>query len=215
MSSRRSGRPWTWERFVVLGDSVAEGIGDPVAGYLDASWADQLAAMIAGQRPAMSYVNLGRRGLLAAEVRETQLTRALSLQPDLAAVVCGGNDMFKSEFDVAGVEAELDLMVGALHRSGADVFTFGLFDISQTTLVPEPYRQRVGERLRMLADVTAQVARRHRATHVDFSQNPASADASLYSDDAMHLNRKGHALVALLTASALGLMAPFATQAAS
>jgi hypothetical protein len=41
------------------------------------------------------------------------------------------------------------------------------------------------------------------------------ADASLYSDDAMHLNRKGHALVALLTASALGLMAPFVAQAAS
>src|SRR5204863_61770 len=36
------GHPWT--RFAVLGDSIAEGVGDAVDGYGDLGWADRVAA---------------------------------------------------------------------------------------------------------------------------------------------------------------------------
>ena len=37
-----TGHPW--RRFVVLGDSVAEGLCEPVPGYSELQWADRLAA---------------------------------------------------------------------------------------------------------------------------------------------------------------------------
>jgi hypothetical protein len=36
-----------WRRLLVMGDSIAAGIGDPVQGYLDFGWADRLAAALA------------------------------------------------------------------------------------------------------------------------------------------------------------------------
>jgi hypothetical protein len=39
-----SGAPW--RRFAVLGDGMAEGLGDAVPGYQDAGWADRVAAAL-------------------------------------------------------------------------------------------------------------------------------------------------------------------------
>ena len=46
-----------WRRLLVMGDSIAAGIGDPVQGYLDGGWADRLAAALAA-----AYLNVGRAG---------------------------------------------------------------------------------------------------------------------------------------------------------
>jgi lysophospholipase L1-like esterase len=191
-----------WRRFVVIGDSVASGEGDPVDGFAHRGWADSVAAALRGAHPELVYRNLAHRGLLAEEVRETQLDAALRLQPDLALVVAGGNDLFGPGFDGPGVEDELDEMVGALRRRGADVLTVGMFDISQAPgVVAEAYRLVVGERLRELSWRTRAVANRHDAIHVDLTYHPASADPGIYSRDGRHCNARGHAIAA---AEALG-----------
>ena len=56
--------PVRWERVVVLGDSVAEGVREPSPGYRDLSWADRLRAAFALARPGATLFNLGRRDLL-------------------------------------------------------------------------------------------------------------------------------------------------------
>jgi lysophospholipase L1-like esterase len=186
-----------WRRFVVLGDSVASGEGDPVDGFAHRGWADSIAAALRAAHPELEYRNLAHRGLLAEEVRETQLDAALRLKPDLAAVVAGGNDLFGPGFDGPGVEEELEEMVASLRGRGADVVTVGLFDISQAPgVVAETYRLVVGERLRELSWRTRAVAARHDAIHVDLTYHPASADPRLYSRDAIHCNARGHAIAA-------------------
>jgi lysophospholipase L1-like esterase len=187
-----------WRRFVVVGDSMAEGIGDPTPGYEHLGWADRVANTL-----RTDYLNLGRRNLLAAEVRDTQLERALAFAPDLAAVVCGGNDLMRADHDPVALERDVDAIVAALREAGSDVIMFAPFDVSRSELLPAEHRpvwQSLIERMGALAD---RVARRNGAILVDFRSHPAGPEPSIYSSDRIHLNARGHAICAAQTLRAL------------
>jgi lysophospholipase L1-like esterase len=187
-------RDHPWRRFVVLGDSVAEGLCEPVDGYPDVQWADRIAAELAAARPGLAYLNLGLRGLRAHQVRATQLTPALAFRPDLALVVCGGNDAFRPAYDPDAVDAELAAIVTPLREAGADVVTVGMFDVSQSPAVPAPLRAALGERMRTLSAHTARLAARLGTLHVHLTDHPAGADPSLYSSDGRHGSARSDAI---------------------
>jgi hypothetical protein len=71
-----------------------------------------------------------------------------------------------------------------------------LMDIVASGLVPDDYAGPLDERLRALAEVTRAVADRHGAMLVEMRGHPASADPDVYSSDRLHLNARGHAIVA-------------------
>jgi lysophospholipase L1-like esterase len=194
------GTPPRWRRVVGVGDSVIAGIGDPVDGFADTSWFDQVTARLG---PGITSTNLGVVGLRATAIRETQLTRALALRPDLVPLSAGGNDMFARDFDPGAVADELDRMVSALRRRGADVLMFGFYDIGHLLDVPPTVRQRLRSNNRTLAAITAAVATRHGAIHVDNSHRHVAPE--LMSGDHIHFNRRGHAHIAAAVAAALGL----------
>ncbi|MEV1146858.1 SGNH/GDSL hydrolase family protein [Micromonospora sp. NPDC049799] len=197
-------RDHPWRRFVVLGDSVAEGLCEPVPGYPDVQWADRIAAELRAVRPELAYLNLGLRGLRAHEVRTTQLAPALEFRPDLALVVCGGNDAFRPAYDPAAVDAELTAMVEALQAAGADVITVGMFDVSHSPAVPEKVRAGLGERMRRLAAHTRALADRLGTVHVHLTDHPQTADPSIYSSDGRHGSARSDAIATAETLRALG-----------
>jgi lysophospholipase L1-like esterase len=184
-----------WRRLAVIGDSIAEGVGDPVPGYLDLSWADRFALSLGSIHGRVSYANGGSRGARAGRIRREQLDAALATGPDLAFVIAGANDMLGRRFDPDSVAAELDTMVGAFRVIGADVVTFGLFDLSRAPFVPDALRPGLRDGISRLGAVTASIAERHGAVHVDFSRHPASGDLSIWSADHLHANRRGHAII--------------------
>jgi lysophospholipase L1-like esterase len=205
-------RDHPWRRFVVLGDSVAEGLCEPVDGYPRLQWADRIAAELAaaelaGGRPGPAYLNLGRRGLRAREVRASQLDSALAFRPDLALVVCGGNDAFPPTFDEAAadaVDAELAAMVQALLAAGADVLTVGMFDVSHSPAVPDRIRAGLRERMRRLSAHTGRLADRLGTLHVHLTDHPLTADPSIYSGDGRHGSARSDAVAAAETVRRLG-----------
>ncbi|EWM63415.1 hypothetical protein MCBG_00548 [Micromonospora sp. M42] len=197
-----------WRRFVVLGDSVAEGLCEPVDGYPDLQWADRIAAELRAVRPELAYLNLGRRGLRAHEVRATQLADALAFEPDLALVVCGGNDAFRSAYDPDSVDAELTAMITALREAGADVITVGMFDVSHSPAVPETLRAGLGERMRRLSRHTRGVAERLGTLHVHLTDHPLVADPSLYSSDGRHGSARSDAIATAETLRVLATHLP-------
>jgi EmrB/QacA subfamily drug resistance transporter len=160
-----------WRRFAVIGDSMAEGVREAVGGYEDLGWADRIARALGAQ-----YLNLGRRGLLASQVRATQLKPALAFAPDLTAVVCGGNDLMRPDHDLAAVEHELDAMVVALRGIGSEIIMVAPFDMSQTSLVPDEHKASWHSLIERMGEVAERVARRHGAVLVDFRGHPAGAD---------------------------------------
>ncbi|MEV4482535.1 SGNH/GDSL hydrolase family protein [Micromonospora coxensis] len=193
-----------WRRFVVLGDSVAEGMCEPVDGYSDLQWADRIAAELRGVAPGLAYLNLGRRSLRAHEVRARQLDDALAFAPDLALVVCGGNDAFRAAFDPAAVDVEVAAMVTALRQAGADVITVGMFDVSHSPAVPAARRSGLSERMRLLSSHTAALAARLGCLHVHLTDHPAVADPTLYSSDGRHGSARSDAIAAAETVRRLG-----------
>ncbi|MET8528297.1 SGNH/GDSL hydrolase family protein [Micromonospora sp. NPDC005172] len=192
-----------WRRFVALGDSVVEGMCEPTPGYPDVQWVDRLAAELRVVRPELAYANLGRRGLRAHQVRATQLAPALAFTPDLALVVCGGNDAFSPAYDADAVDAELTGTIGALRDEGADVITVGMFDVSHSPAVPEHVRAGLGERMRRLSAHTARLAERLGTIHVHLTDHPLTADATLYSTDGRHGSARSDAIATAETLRAL------------
>jgi lysophospholipase L1-like esterase len=184
-----------WRRLAVLGDSVAAGVSEPLDGYRDLSWIDRIAIPLRAASPELAVLNLGRRNLLAAEVRASQLAPALAFRPDLAVVSAGGNDSLRRSFSPGAVERELVAIVGPLRRAGADVLMLELMDIVASGLVPPEHAAALDVRMRRLAELTRRVARRHGAMLVEMRGHPASADPGVYASDRLHLNARGHAIV--------------------
>ncbi|MBY8878577.1 SGNH/GDSL hydrolase family protein [Actinacidiphila acidipaludis] len=195
-----------WKRFAVVGDSLAEGLGDPLPGYRTASWADRVAEVLRTATPDLAYTNLGVRGRTAAQVRAGQAAAAAGFGPDLVCVVCGGNDLLLPGFSPARVGRELDLLFAGLANPGTTVFTYALTDVARA--VPElrgsPLEQGVG----VLNSVTGAAAARHGVLVVGMDGHPAAGDRDLYSADLVHFSARGHAVAAAATVRALATRLP-------
>jgi lysophospholipase L1-like esterase len=179
-----------WRRFAVLGDSLAEGVGDSTLGYLTLSWADRVAAELA----VPHYVNLGERHLTAPQVVEKQLPRAIEWQPDLVAVIAGGNDLFVPEPDLDATAFAMDELYASLRGTGADVIAFTLMDPS--ALLGNSV---FGRRIAQLNELIREAATRHGVLVADLAGKHYANDRSIYSSDLMHANMRGHAVIASST----------------
>ena len=186
-----------WQRFAVIGDSLAKGLGDPSPGYRSLSWAHRVRNALHRRNPALEYLNLGRRGLCAAEVRESQLAEGLGFRPDLAAVLCGGNDLLTPTFDPDGVTAEIEAIVAPLRQAGADVITWTIQDI--TMAWPALAEGPLLERLITLNQCVREVSARHGAILVEQRSAAYCAERDIYSADLMHSSMRGHGIVAAVT----------------
>lgn len=142
-----------WQRLCIIGDSGAEGISEPVPGYRDLVWGDRVVAEFQRARPDMRHVNLGKRNLLAAQVRETQLQQALEFEPDLLIAFLGGNDILRPAFDAAALEAEFIAIISPFLERGVLVVTSGLFDITNSPHVPEKYRTVMSQRIAQYSEL--------------------------------------------------------------
>jgi lysophospholipase L1-like esterase len=191
----------TYQRFVALGDSTTEGLRDMYPNGEFRGWADRLAERLALDDPDLLYANLAVRGKTTRQVREEQLDAAVALQPDLASVLCGLNDMLRRDCRVGDVIAELDTIIGALREAGADVLTVTLPDP-----VPiNPIAKSAAARLRHLNLAIRDLSAKHDAKLVDLDAYPVASDRRLWDVDRLHANPEGHKRIAAAAAEALGL----------
>ncbi|MFI7000593.1 SGNH/GDSL hydrolase family protein [Nocardia sp. NPDC050175] len=192
-------RGHSFARFVALGDSQTEGIGDPDGNGGYRGWADRFATLLAAADPALHYANLAVRGRRAAEIRAEQLEPALALKPDLATVVAGMNDVIRPRFDRDALLADIETMFTALTAIGTKVVTFTFPDIGAVA----PFARPLSARVRTLnADLRA-LAARNGVTLVDFEPVVAATHPVAWDEDRLHLSPTGHDIVARALAAAL------------
>jgi len=190
-----------FRRYVAIGDSSTEGLDDPDGHGGYRGWADRLADSVALAGGSLLYANLAVRGRRTRRIRDEQLPAALALQPDLATLFTGTNDVMARDFDAAAVTADADAMQAALVAAGATVLTFTLPDLSSVM----PVARRLAPRLADLNDRLREVAARNGARLVDFAAHSVAGDPRLWSADRLHANSAGHARIAAALAHALGL----------
>lgn len=190
-----------YTRYVALGDSQTEGLGDgdDIVGLR--GFADRLAARLARHSPGLRYANLAVRGRLAGEVRAEQLEPALALRPDVATVVAGVNDLLRPRFDADETADHLEAMFAALTGRGTRVATVTFPDVGRITPLARPLAPRV----LALNDRIRTAAHRHGVAVADAALRPVVTDPRLWSADRLHASPLGHERIAAALAQALEL----------
>jgi lysophospholipase L1-like esterase len=188
-------------RFVALGDSQTEGLGDGDDTVGLRGWADRLAERLAVHNPGLQYANLAVRGRLAGQVREEQLAPAIDLRPDVATVVAGVNDLLRPRFDADEVAGHLEAMFAALTARGARVATLTFPDVARITALARP----VSSRVIALNHRIRQAAHRQHVVVAETSHHPVVTDPRLWSPDRLHASPLGHERIAAAIAHALEL----------
>ncbi|MFF7215442.1 SGNH/GDSL hydrolase family protein [Streptomyces sp. NPDC008238] len=182
-------------RFAALGDSLTEGLGDPVAGGWR-GWVPLLAQGLSAEPSAVRLLNCSRSGALTKDAVEEQLPRALDHRPHLASVVIGANDTLRGSFDIETVAHRLDTMLAQLRAHGTEVLTACLPDPGRMLGLPWPLARPLGRRMAALNQVVHVLSERHGAVHLHAARHPWVADRASWSADRLHPSELGHRLLA-------------------
>jgi lysophospholipase L1-like esterase len=190
-----------YSRYVALGDSQTEGVGDGDDRIGVRGLADRLAERLAQDNPDLHYANLAVRGKLARQVHAEQLDAALALRPDLATVIAGVNDLLRPGFDADEVAGHLDAMFAALTAQGAVVATVTFPDITRITPLARPFSTRVTALNLRIRDSAAS----HGVVVAETARHAVVTDPRLWSPDRLHASPLGHQRIADALAHALRL----------
>ncbi|MER7483425.1 SGNH/GDSL hydrolase family protein [Streptomyces sp. NPDC126510] len=188
--------------FVALGDSLTEGVGDPVGDGEWRGWAALLADGLAGERAGFAgeragFTNLAVSGAQTRDVLERQLPAALELRPDLVSVVVGVNDTLRCTFDIGAVAARLDRVYAACSEQGAVLLTACLPDPGTMLGLPGALAHPLTRRQRAVNAVVHALSERYGALHLHACEGDWITDRALWSADRLHPGERGHRQFAL------------------
>lgn len=189
-----------YSRFVAIGDSQTEGLGDPHPEYEFRGWADRFARRLAAYNPDLRYANLAIRGKRTRQVLEEQLEPALALEPDLVAAPLGMNDVI-GRSDLDEVRSDLDTIYRNLAKTDATVIVSTFPNVSRTI----PLAARKEHRLLALNEMNREFAEIYDFVLVDLHAAPVLTDPRSWSSDRLHASPFGHERFADAAAHALGL----------
>lgn len=192
-------------RYVAIGDSFTEGVGDEQPDGSVRGWADLVAQGLADATGApVQYANLAIRGRLLAPIIAEQLAPAIALGPTLVSFNGGGNDMLRPGTDLAWIAAETEAALRRIQDAGAEPLL--LAGANPTGGLPGGGRVRAkGDEL---ARVAGGIAER---LGIRYTNNWADADLAgrqYWSHDRLHLAPVGHHRVAANVLRTLGHAAP-------
>ncbi|MCU5037093.1 SGNH/GDSL hydrolase family protein [Bacillus cereus] len=189
-----------WKRFVAIGDSFTEGIGDEVEGIALKSWVDHFVQLC---EKDIEYANFAKRGLVTEEIRLQQLEKALTFNPDLVSLIAGANDVLKGRWNHDVYKNDMEFMIDTLSKAGADIIIANLPDFTVRLPFAFEKKQVIKEQLLEANEVIRSLSREYKLHHVDFWNHHLVNDNTLWSKDLIHPNSKGYVKVAELIFSSL------------
>ncbi|MFC0675690.1 SGNH/GDSL hydrolase family protein [Brachybacterium hainanense] len=188
-------------RYVAIGDSFTEGIGDPdpraPGGHR--GWADRVAEELGRDVPGFEYANLAIRGRLYEQILAEQLEPALALEPDLVSIVAGGNDVLRYG-DPDAIAAAIDDAVGRIADTGATVLVGTGPDVGST-----PVLNLIRGRAAIYNENMRAVAHRHGAVVLDLWSLRSLTHEAMWAPDRLHFSPAGHRTIAIAALDALGV----------
>jgi lysophospholipase L1-like esterase len=201
-----------WSRYVAIGDSFTEGIGDPEprspGGHR--GWADRVAEVLSQQTEDFAYANLAVRGRLLQQILDEQIEPALELRPDLITVSMGGNDVIRPGTDPDEIAARFDDGIARLRRDGATVVMFNGPDIGMT-----PVLRSIRGKVAIYNENLRTIAQKHDAIVADMWSLRELTDPRMWAPDRLHFSPVGHQAIARMVLRALNVendLEPFAAE---
>ena len=179
--------------FVVLGDSAAYGTGDEIKSGQFRGWAGFLADAF---QEGCDYFNYSRPGAKSSEVLATQLPKALRQNPDICAVIVGGNDLLRNNFDPVLLYNNLRSCCQQLLAMGSEIIMVELHDPNQLLKLPKLMRQVLGRRVNAVNAVYRKVALEFEIVTVKTRAINNVHDRKNWHIDRMHPGPQGHFMLA-------------------
>ncbi len=191
-----------WSRYVAIGDSFTEGIGDPEPSSPGGhrGWADRVAEVLGAQSEDFAYANLAIRGRLLQQISDEQVDAALALKPDLISISAGGNDLIRPGTDPDDVAQRFEDIIVRLRRDDATVVMFNGPDIGMT-----PVLRRVRGKVAIYNENLRAIAHRHDAIVADMWSLRELSEAQMWAPDRLHFSPLGHHTIARMVLEALNV----------
>lgn len=187
-----------YSRFIVLGDSFSEGVGDEINQRTGQyrGWADRVADGLAKGDDNLTYLNLSIRGKLIGQVAKDQVPIALkyaTYDNVLVSFHAGANDLLRPSYNHTAATTLYADSVRALRATGADIILF-------TVAKPVGAKGRAAERLAVkimgFNEEVRKVAGEINAILIEADYVSILKDRRFWDRDRLHLNSEGHRRVA-------------------
>jgi len=179
--------------FAIIGDSAASGVGDSDQYKNHFGWGYHLAQAFS---EPISYINASRPGAQSKEVLEEQLPKILIHNPELVAVIVGGNDLLRNGFSPEAFEINLNETLRQIEEIGAMVMLLELHDPTEIVPMPRLVARVCRRRVNAVNRITRKLAHRYSAVLL-----PTRSLENIYARDKwhvdrMHPSRLGHQFIA-------------------
>lgn len=178
-------------RYVALGDSFTEGLGDtdPALPNQVRGWADRAAEQLAMAHPEESwgYANLAIRGKKMNQILAEQIDAAVGMKPTLVTIYAGINDILRPKVDIDAMIAKYSEGLGKLAATGARLLVFTGYDASSSKVFAS-----IRGRTAIYNELVREVAETHGAELVDYWRFREYNDWRLWGIDRMHMSTPGH-----------------------
>ena len=193
-------------RYVALGDSLTEGLGDRdfTKERHGKGWADRLATLLAcaaaDSGGVVEFANLAVRSRTAASIFGEQVDRALELRPDLVTIMAGANDLWRPGACLVAVESAVRRAIDRLLSSGAQV-------ILANTINPVhhwAFRPGVSRSARM-SELLSRLASEYNIDLLDVHGSVSLRRQRFWAQDMVHFGERGHIHVANRAAKLIGV----------
>lgn len=186
--------------FVVVGDSAAFGTGDEINHGVFRGWAGFLAEAF---QEGCEYFNFSRPGAKSTEVLENQLPKALREQPDICALIVGGNDMLRNGFDPIQLYKNLQACCQQLMAMGSEVIMVELHDPNQLLKLPKLMKRVLNRRVNAVNAVYRKVALEFEIITIKTRNIRDVHNLRNWHIDRMHPGPAGHFMLARSVAEQL------------
>ncbi|WGD36208.1 SGNH/GDSL hydrolase family protein [Lysinibacter sp. HNR] len=191
-----------WSRYVALGDSFTEGIGDPEPSSPGGNrgWADRVAEVLNEKTDNFVYANLAVRGKLVDQIIEEQIDPAIDLRPDLITISAGGNDVIRPGSDPDAVAAKFESAIARLSANNPTIVLFTAVDVGFS-----PVFRTIRGKVAIYNENVRKIAHRYDCIVADQWASDELPDARMWAPDRLHLNPLGHHAVARIVLEALNV----------
>ena len=179
--------------FAVIGDSAASGVGDSDSHGNYFGWGYHLAQAFI---EPISYINVARPGAQASEVLNEQLPKVLIHEPEIVAVIVGGNDILRNGFSPTRFEFDLYETLAQIERMGAISLLLQLHDPTQIVPMPKLLQKICRRRVDAVNSITQRLGARFNSIVVSAGELEDVYARDKWHVDRMHPSRYGHQFLA-------------------
>lgn len=195
-------------RFVGLGDSLTQGVGDPrrgragFNGELD-GWVVHFANAVRTTGQSIEVCNLAEAGARVEQVIENQLAHALGEPVDVASCLIGINDLWDANLDFGQFGERFNALFRDLCAVSPIVITATIHDVFGPFPIRAPLREKLNRNVASMNEIIRDAVGEHGLVLVDLANRADMFTSSVKAIDFLHPNRYGHQLIAAEVVSEL------------